>query len=354
MAAERLDGAAVARGWSHAEVLAGALRWCAAGKPVALATVLRTWGSSPRQPGSQLAVNDAREFVGSVSGGCVEAAVIEAASEAMKDGVPRTLQYGVSDEDAWAVGLACGGKVSVYVESLTSEKERLLGRVLTDLEHRRGSVVATRLADGRRWLVNGGEVAAELPAALGEAGAQALRVDRSEVVQTPEGEAFVHVFNPPLRLIVVGAVHIAQALAPMASVAGFEVVVTDTRPAFATGARFPNVTLIQGWPDDVLGTLDSDPRTAVVTLSHDPKLDDTALAAALRGPAFYIGALGSRRSHERRLGRLRERGFEDEELARIFAPVGLDLGAVEPAEIAVSILAQVVARARAHVASDVA
>jgi xanthine dehydrogenase accessory factor len=371
---------------SSDEVLAAALRWHGDGSRTALATVLRTWGSSPRQPGSQLAVNEQREFVGSVSGGCVEGAVIHEALEVMASGEPKTLDFGVSDEDAWAVGLACGGKVQVYVEPVERPEAELLGAVLEDRREGRGAVLATRLgtrehtllhpldepavADASEGGVENGPPGANAASpgtatatarasatpsgpllggfgtALEDAARDALRLDRSTVWEGPDGDLFLQVYNPPLRMIVVGAVHIAQALAPMAALAGFDVTVVDPRSAFASDARFPHVRLARGWPDEVLPGFGIDHRTAVVTLSHDPKLDDPALEAALRSRAFYVGALGSRRTHARRVERLTDRGFGDDEIRRIHAPVGLDIGAVSPAEIAVSVLAQVVERLR--------
>jgi xanthine dehydrogenase accessory factor len=325
-------------------VLQAALRWRRQGRRTALATVLRTWGSSPRQPGSQLAVNEDREFVGSVSGGCVEGAVIHEALEVMASGQPKTLDFGVSDEDAWAVGLACGGKVSIYVDPVDAEEERLLSGVLEE-QRRRGAVLVTRLGHREHRLLHPFEEAAG-DASLLEAARGALTRDRSEIVETPAGQVFLQVYNPPLRMVVVGAVHIAQALAPMAAMVGFDVTVIDPRRAFATDARFPSVRLVRGWPEEVLPSLAIDHRTAVVTLSHDPKLDDPALEAALRSPAFYAGALGSRRTHAKRVARLTEKGFTAEEIGRIRAPVGLAIGAVSPAEIALSALAQIVEQLR--------
>lgn len=351
---------------AHEDVLSAALRWRDEGRPVALATVLRTWGSSPRQPGSQLVVSASREMVGSVSGGCVEGAVIEGAVEVMASGAPRTMDFGVSDEDAWSVGLACGGKVSIYVEAVDEPLAARLRDVLDDRAARRGAVLATRLGAGERRLLHPLEDDAEGgggagagggtgPVAEGPAGdpvaaaaRDALLTDRSRVAETPEGDWFLQVHNPPLRLVIVGAVHIAQALAPMAALAGFDVTVVDPRRAFATGARFPGVHVASGWPDTVLPSLGLDHRTAVVTLSHDPKLDDPALEAALRSGVFYVGALGSRRTHAKRVARLADKGFGNDEIARIHAPVGLDIRARTPEEIAVSALAQVVERLRAE------
>ncbi|HEV7369032.1 XdhC family protein [Arenibaculum sp.] len=174
-----------------------------------------------------------------------------------------------------------------------------------------------------------------------------LALDRSAIVEQDERSWFVHAFNPPLRLAIVGAVHIAQALAPVAALSGYDVVIVDPRRAFATETRFPGVALSDDWPDDGLRAIGIDRRTAVVTLTHDPKLDDPALQVALRSPAFYVGSLGSRRTHAKRVARLREAGFSEAEIARIRAPVGLDIGAVSPAEIAVAIMAEITATLRA-------
>ncbi|RMD61878.1 MAG: xanthine dehydrogenase, partial [Alphaproteobacteria bacterium] len=212
----------------------------------------------------------------------------------------------------------------------------------------RPAALVTALDGGRQALIDGATVIGDLPvdARLRAAVECALREDRSGVIEGTDIEeagaagVFIHVFNPPLRMIVVGAVHIAQALVPMARLVGYEVIVVDPRRAWATEDRFPDVTLDTGWPDEALYRLAPDRRTAVVTLTHDPKLDDPALIAALRSPAFYIAALGSPRTHAKRLSRLREAGLDEAALARIHGPAGLDIGARSPAEIALSILAE--------------
>jgi len=209
-------------------------------------------------------------------------------------------------------------------------------------EAKRPVVVATRLPSGEQMLLPD----AAAPADLTDAAARALARDDSGTVKLADGDWFLHAYNPPLRLVIVGAVHIAQALVPMAAQLGLAVVVVDPRRAFATEERFPNVTVSTEWPDDALDELKPDVRTAIVTLTHDPKLDDPALDRALKSPAFYIGALGSRRTHARRLARLKELGHADAAMARIKGPVGLDLGAVTAPEIAVAILAEFVAARR--------
>ncbi|SIQ03973.1 xanthine dehydrogenase accessory factor [Aromatoleum tolulyticum] len=319
-------------------------QWRAEGRGVALATVVRTWGSSPRPEGSHLAVEQGGAFVGSVSGGCIEGAVIGEAQDSIADGKARLLEFGVSDEQAWEVGLACGGRVQVLVERVDDE---LFGPLLAARRAKRPVAVVTRLADGAHALVFDDAVAGALPLddpQLAETRAR-LAANRSGALATDEGanEAalFVRCHVGAPRMIVVGAVHITQALAPMAAIAGFDVVVIDPRRAFATPERLPNVEVSTEWPDEALERLQPDAETALVTLTHDPKLDDPALTIALASPAFYIGSLGSTRTHAKRVARLTEAGLGDA-IPRIRAPVGLDLGGRAPAEIAVAILAEVI------------
>ncbi len=322
------------------ELFAQLARWRAGGRGVALATVVKTWGSSPRPEGSHLAAEAAGAFVGSVSGGCIEGAVIGEAQAAISDGQPRLLEFGVSDARAWEVGLACGGKVQVFVARV---QDGLFDALMAARAARRPAVVVTHLADGAQALLADDAVSGELTLSE-EQRAEALRLlrsDKSGVLESSGGALFARSYAQAPRLVIVGAVHVTQALAPMAAMAGFEVTVVDPRRAFATAERLPGVAVSTEWPDEALARLAPDARTAVVTLSHDPKLDDPALVAALKSQAFYIGALGSRRTHAARIERLtaEELGAQ---LARIHAPVGLDLGGRSPAEIAVSILAQVI------------
>jgi len=333
-------------------VVAQALAWLAAGRKVALATVTRTWGSSPRPAGSKLAVDDATEFVGSVSGGCIEGAVIQEALEVMQGGGSRVLSFGVSDETAWEVGLACGGKIEVLVEAVIPDPGRpgvtrgVLEDLLTARRGRRPVVLATPLAGGAHRLLGVGSEATPDDALAGAA-AEVARRDQAEVVEAAGGAALLEPHLPPLRLVIVGAVHVAQPLAEMAGLAGFAVTIVDPRRAFATAARFPGQALVVGWPDAAVTELAPDVRTAVVTLTHDPKLDDPALVAALASPAFYVGCLGSTRTHAARRTRLGERGMPAAALDRLHGPIGLRIGARTPAEIAVSILAEIVAALRA-------
>lgn len=322
-------------------ILDTATRWRVEGRRVALATVIRTWGSSPRPVGSQLAADDTGTFVGSVSGGCVESAVISEARAILKGAPARLLGFGVSDEQAWEVGLACGGTVEIFVQSIVGQ-DGLLAMLRRVREARKPALVAIDLADGRSALIAEGEDAGDpaLRASLAGDAVRALAEEQSCVVERDGRRYFLHVFAPPRKLALVGAVHIAQALIPMAVAAGYDVTVIDPRSAFAAESRFPGVTMTHEWPGAAFAAFAPDRRTAVVTLTHDPKLDDPALAAALRSDAFYIGALGSRKTHAARVHRLTEQGFGDADIARIRGPVGLPIGAVSPAEIAVSILAE--------------
>ncbi len=218
----------------------------------------------------------------------------------------------------------------------------ILDRLIADRAAKRPVAMVTRLDGGQQTLVYRDGHMAGLPPALVTAARHALQDNDSQTVEIDSGRWFVDVFNPPLRLVIVGAVHIAQPLSQMAAVAGYEVIVIDPRASFATDARFPGVTLVDEWPDDGMKSVAPDRRTAVVTLTHNPKLDDPALMVALKSEAFYVGSLGSRRTHATRVQRLTEAGLSEAEIGRIHAPVGLDIDAVSPAEIAVSILAQIV------------
>jgi xanthine dehydrogenase accessory factor len=328
-----------------AVVLDRAAAWIDAG--VALATVTSTWGSALRPTGSQLAVNDRGDFAGSVSGGCIETAVVQEALEVIRDGKARRLAYGVTNEQAWELGMACGGQIEVYAERVASRMSRdVLHHLRGDLQARRQAVLCTWLAKGEARLLHPMDPGDDSDLALLEQARDAALLHRSRAVDTAEGPVFLRVYDPPVRLVLVGAVHIAQALAPMARLAGLDVIVVDPRRAFATAGRFPGAKLEGDWPAPALARIGLDRRTAVVTLSHDPKIDDPALVAALRSEAFHVGALGSKKTQAARRERMRGEGFSEADVARIRGPVGLDIGAVSPGEIAVSILAEVVARMR--------
>lgn len=310
-----------------------ALDWHRTGRGAALATVVETWGSAPRQAGSQLAVSGAGQIMGSVSGGCVEGAVVTEAQEALADGQPRLLTFGVSDDTAFAVGLACGGTIRVLVEPVGEGANRLPPAVLAALVEARAARQALAYAirpEGwqRALLAPGQDPAADAR----------FRSDRAGM---EEDGRFIAPQNPPLRLIVVGAVHIAQPLLQMARLCGYDPTLIDPRGAFGSAERFPGETIVDDWPDEAMAALAPDARTAVVTLTHDPKLDDPAIRIALGSGCFYLGCLGSKKTHARRVERLVAAGFDAAQMARIRAPVGLDIGARTPAEIAVSVMAQI-------------
>ena len=307
-----------------------ALKWHREGKGAALATVVETWGSAPRRTGSLLAISGAGEMAGSVSGGCVEGAVVAEALDAIEDGQPRLLEYGVSDGDAFSVGLACGGTIRIWVEPVGAILPlNDLEALVAHREKREAIGYRFNVATGVRRLVDVAEYG------------DRFRADRSGFEN--DRETFITIHNPCLRLAVVGAVHITQALVPLARIAGYDPIIIDPREAFASNTRFPGETLIHDWPDEALTAIVLDARTAVVLLTHDPKLDDPALHSALKSDVFYVGALGSKRTHASRVERLAKAGFTNEEIARIHGPVGLDIGSSGPAEIAVSILAEMTA-----------
>ncbi|WP_405285201.1 XdhC family protein [Gaopeijia maritima] len=326
---------------SAPDPLLQALEWLDEGRAVALATVVDTWGSAPRRPGSHMVIDDRGRFAGSVSGGCVEVAVIDEARSVLENGRPTVLTYGVADADAWAVGLACGGSIRVLVVPVAEAP----GAMAPELLRRVAAVRAGHAGEVLALPLDGAEIALasshpDLDPGEVEAVRRAGEGRRAQSVTPP---VFLRPYLASPRVVIVGAVHIAQPLVEFARTAGFGVVLVDPRNDFANEGRFPGVQRVDLWPEEGLVEAALDPRTAVVALTHDPKLDDPALRAALASPAFYVGALGSRRTHARRRERLREAGVSDERIDRIHAPIGLDLGGRSPEEIALAIMAEIVA-----------
>ncbi len=316
-----------------------ALDWIGMGHKVALATVVETWGSAPRPVGAQLAISDDSQIAGSVSGGCVEAAVVTEAIDALEDGRVRILEYGVSDDQAFAVGLACGGTIRVMVEPIgvgDGPTFALLEQLVTARQNRQPVALIVDTLTWERHL------ATPTDAQFPTQSPPNFASDKSGF----SGEWFTGIHNPPLRMIVVGAVHIAQSLVPMARMAGYDVILVDPRSAFASENRFPDQDIRHDWSDAALRDIGLDARSCVVTLSHDPKIDDPAIHEALNSDVFYLGCLGSRKTHAKRVDRLHATGFSADQIARIHAPVGLDIGAATPAEIAISVLAQITGRLR--------
>jgi xanthine dehydrogenase accessory factor len=317
------------------EILRQAEAWGRLGRGVAIATVVETFGSAPRPVGSHLVVDEAGVFCGSVSGGCVEGEVVTAALDVIEDGAPRLLNFGVADEAAWRAGLPCGGCVSVYVQKLDAACVKLLAELSDEYAQRRACALVTPLDGGEPQLLRSSDAKEDPPA-------ETLRAGQSVLIEHGSRRMFVYVHRPPTRLVIVGAVHVAQVLSSMARAAGFDVVIIDPRAAFAARERFPDVTVITQWPDEALPRLGFDGFTALAALSHDPKIDDAALRLALVSDCFYVGALGSMTSQARRVERLAATGMTAAALTRLRAPIGLDIGTVSPAEIAISVMGEIV------------
>jgi xanthine dehydrogenase accessory factor len=321
------------------DVLDRLLDWWSAGAPSALATVTATWSSAPRLPGSAMAVGPDGTVVGSVSGGCVEAAVYEMCQEAIVSGEPRTARFGVSDDEAFAVGLTCGGTIEVLVERVDQESFPELPALAKTVEAGQPVALVTRLGDAAHVLVTPGE---------DTAAAGLLATGRTGLIEDGPQRLLVNVFAAPARMIVFGSTEQAAATTRIGSFLGYRVTVCDARPVFATADRFPSADeVVVDWPHRYLaaqsaaGLLDS--RTVLLVLTHDPKFDVPVLDLALRLPVAYVGAMGSRRTHQDRLRRLRETGLGEAELNRLASPLGLDLGARTPEETAISIAAEIVA-----------
>jgi xanthine dehydrogenase accessory factor len=306
----------VAQTNDHVALFATALQWLAQGHTVALATVLKTWGSAPRPSGSHMIVRGDGLFEGSVSGGCVEGAVIADATLCLTEQKSKMLHFGVADAKAWEVGLACGGEISVLVQPVSDAffSENLMTHIQADTQSGKTVQVNLNTTHGTATLDN-----------------------------KDTDDLFSLVYAPSVRLAIIGAVHISQYLAPMAVHLGYDVTIIDPRGAFAAAERMTGLHVVTEWPDDALMHWKPDPASAIVALTHDPKLDDPALVAALKSSAFYIAALGSRKSHAARCERLKSQGFSETDIKRIHGPAGLSIGAKSPAEIAVSVLAQMTA-----------
>ena len=328
------------------------LAWRARGDRVAIATVVRVSGSAPRPLGATLLAGPDARISGSVSNGCVEADVYEAAIGTLDSGAARVIRYGISDEFAFTVGLSCGGQIDVLVEPVTDLHARAAEAIRAGRSVVLASVIAPEGRAGTRaaW-IDGARVAGSEPAlqSLAEEARDALRAGASRVVSGVE-DVFLGVVATPALLAIVGASDVAMALAGLGRALGYRVVVSDPREALANRERFPDVDeLVNAWPAEALGRLVLDAATAVVILSHDEKFDHPALVAALRSEAGYVGAIGSRRTNEQRFAWLRTQGFGDADIARIHAPIGLDIGATGVEETALAILAEIVAVRRARV-----
>jgi xanthine dehydrogenase accessory factor len=321
--------------------------WRAEGHDVGRAVVIRTYGSSPRQAGSVLLVADDGRMIGSVSGGCIEGAAAEAVLESRRSGHSRVIRYGVTNEEAWSVGLACGGTIDVLIEpdvpvaSLAAARDPRAGETSV-----LGTTVVTELPpDTPDDLADAVPATAEASdaAALVQLRTDALSAGRSQTARIEDRRVFIEAFPVAPRLVIVGATEVARSLVGLAKALGYERIVVDPRTAFATTERFPDVErLLTDWPDEAFDRIDLGPNDAVAILSHDPKFDEPAIIEAFKRGARYVGAIGSRKTQADRRRRLLEGGLTEAQLAQIRGPIGLDLGGREPAETALAILAEIV------------
>ena len=324
-----------------------ALNWHKGGKKVALATVIDTWNSAPRPVGSQLVVSAEKNFMGSVSGGCVEGAVIESALSSIENESCQLLEFGVSNETAFSVGLPCGGSIKIMIEPIGVGN----GLPITFLEELKSAVhsgqlcsIVTDINSYRRvFLKNGKQVLGEFTRNMPVKGSEIWR----QALPVLESNFFFNIYRGTLKLVIIGAVHIAQFLAEIAKISGYQIIIIDPREAFCSAEKFPGSILVNDWPEDALQKVTIDSSTAIAILAHDPKLDDSTLSYVLNSKSFYIGCLGSKKNHAKRVDRLKLKGFTEAQISRIHAPIGLNIGARSPAEIALAIMSEVTMKLRA-------
>jgi len=329
-------------------------QWRYDNENLAIITVVETWGSAPRPVGSKMVVTQSGRIAGSVSAGCVEGAVIEASAEVISSGVPRMVEFGVADDTAWSVGLACGGKIKVFIEPDFSV-DSIFDKLKENLEKGKPFLTITYLDGADEYInkklliepdrkITGDLVGLESEDDILRDALGLLENGKSGTLTAPDGATlFADVQPLPPQLIIIGAVHLSVPLITIANTLGFETILIDPRQSFASRERFPHVDqLIQSWPDEAMKDLVLDKSAYIVVLTHDPKLDDPALLTALKSEARYIGALGSRRTNLKRIGRLGEAGLTESQIARLHAPIGLDLGGRSSNEIAISIMAEIV------------
>jgi xanthine dehydrogenase accessory factor len=333
------------------DILSTIDQWLRDDRPVAMATVVETWGSAPRQTGAKMGVSADMAMIGSVSGGCVETAVVEEALESLGKGKPRLLTFGVSDDTAWEVGLACGGKISVFVEPLDGKWwEQIANRVRQDTLSVTATVLDGELAGQKMLVEPSGVVYATdglrdgFGAAVEQAARAALKNADCERTRVGELDVLLDVYRPRPRLVIIGGAHAAMALKNFAHELGFRVFLIDPRKAFATSERFPDVELISHrYPDKALPEIGLTSDTYITILTHDPKIDDPALRVALPSPVPYVGILSGKRTHDKRVERLTKAGLDPELLKRIHTPIGLEIAAQTPEEIALCIMAEIIA-----------
>ncbi len=330
------------------DILANVEKWIDTGEIIALATVVQTWGSAPRKVGSHMAFTASGKITGSVSGGCVENAVIEAGMQVLKTNQPQLLHFGVADETAWEVGLACGGSIDIFVNKLNTEFFQRLKSILDD----QSSAIHVTAISGSSHFLGKEIIITDDQQIFGSIGNEwdeqvfnlAMDMPTSRrVMLNEETEVFVNIIQSQPTLVIVGGVHIAQALSSMAKMLGYTTILIDPRKAWGSEERFPNVDVLhQSWIDDAFAKIKFNSSTAIASLTHDPKIDDPAIKLALSSPAFYVGALGSKTTNAKRRERLLNDGVSESQLSHIHAPIGLDIGASTPEEIALAIMSEVV------------
>jgi len=327
------------------ELLTTIQEWIQTGSTkVAVARVIKTWGSSPRPVGSIMLVNESGKIAGSVSGGCVEGAVAKVALEVLEKGKPRLLSYGVSNEDAWTVGLACGGKLDVFVEAVDFENDVAWKQILDSTINNQGSTLISRLSENDPLTALSNDINNEKDKNLASFATLAFEERKHQLVEHEGAQYFIQTFPRKPLLLLIGAAHITVDLVAQAQLFGFETVVIDPRGYFAENITFTQQpdSILNNYPSEVLDQFPLDAYTFVAVLSHDPKIDDDALKVLLKKPVAYIGALGSKKTHQKRIERLQEAGFSEKEISRIHAPIGVNINAKSAREIALSVISQII------------
>jgi xanthine dehydrogenase accessory factor len=329
------------------EILKEMKLWADQNKPMVLARVTQTWGSSPRPVGSCMLISGDMEMTGSVSGGCVEGAVVKESKLVLDSARGKRLSFGVTDDDAWAVGLTCGGQIQVYLQSW-SLKNEVSEKLVQALNENKSCILVSLLSDNesKNTLIipNGDQFGDQLVSEVAEKALEAFEKRRNEVYNIGDAQYFLHIFPKRSQMIIIGAAHITADLVQLANEFDFETIVIDPRSVFAKNTVFkvrPD-HVIEKYPSEVLNGIDLGPYTYAVILSHDPKIDDNALQVLLKKKVAYLGALGSKKNHEKRIARLTEQGFTADEIARIDAPIGVNINAKGAKEIALSIMGAVI------------
>ena len=327
--------------------------WIKKEKPFAIATVTKTWGSSPRPVGSTMIISDEMEMAGSVSGGCVEGAVIKAAMPLIEQGAADNLAFGVTNDEAWTVGLSCGGQVDVFAERFVAfderaEEKEIWKKLNLCLQNNEACILLSRIQIGKSQhflvLSDGTTLGKDFDDEITQEALRAYGERKNQIIEWKGESFFAHVFPRKSQMLIIGAAHITTELVQLANIYGFESIVIDPRGIFSNKTQFPVAPnqLFEDYPSEVLPNFTLDAYTYAVILSHDPKIDDNALHILLKSKVAYIGALGSRKTHEKRSNRLKKAGFTDDDLARIHAPIGVSINAKSAKEIALSIMGQII------------